>query len=197
MLHACWYMLVHGSTQRCGMLAACTHHISGPCDDSSCPLLLHWPAASALRPRNMLPQASCFLPPCRELFGDAVLGATNLAMIETARSVGAAAKFTGSGGAIITYCPGGQQQVAALKGGPSATAALLLATPRHVWQAACRRPLYVAHVLLPVHQRQVHCASKWHSLRLCCNACRMPQRAMVHKPCSAMQRSWSSSTCPR
>jgi glucuronokinase len=55
--------------------------------------------------------------PCRQLFGDEVLGSTNLQMIETARSVGAAAKFTGSGGAIIAYCPGGDEQVAALQGG--------------------------------------------------------------------------------
>ncbi|WIA36426.1 hypothetical protein OEZ86_007736 [Tetradesmus obliquus] len=46
----------------------------------------------------------------RQMFGDAALGETNLAMIATARSVGAAAKFTGSGGAIVAYCPEGQQQ---------------------------------------------------------------------------------------
>ncbi|KAK8950182.1 putative glucuronokinase 2 [Platanthera guangdongensis] len=33
-------------------------------------------------------------------------------MIETARSVGAAAKFTGSGGAVVTFCPRGPQQLA-------------------------------------------------------------------------------------
>jgi mevalonate kinase len=50
------------------------------------------------------------------MFGDAALGETNLAMIATARSVGAAAKFTGSGGAIVAYCPEGEQQEQRLKG---------------------------------------------------------------------------------
>jgi glucuronokinase len=51
------------------------------------------------------------------MFGDAALGDTNLAMIATARSVGAAAKFTGSGGAIVALCPQGEQQEQALQGG--------------------------------------------------------------------------------
>ncbi|KAK9904684.1 hypothetical protein WJX75_000560 [Coccomyxa subellipsoidea] len=46
----------------------------------------------------------------RRLFGDAVLGEVNLRMIECARSVGAAAKFTGSGGAIVAFCPEGDEQ---------------------------------------------------------------------------------------
>ena len=72
----------------------------------------------------------------RRTFGDAVLGAVNLSMISTARSVGggcnclgscglsracvhgakrlhvaaAAAKFTGSGGAVVAYCPEGAAQ---------------------------------------------------------------------------------------
>jgi glucuronokinase len=50
------------------------------------------------------------------MFGDAALGETNLAMIATARSVGAAAKFTGSGGAIVVYCPQGTQQEQQLQG---------------------------------------------------------------------------------
>jgi glucuronokinase len=50
------------------------------------------------------------------MFDDAALGATNLAMIATARSVGAAAKFTGSGGAIVALCPEGAQQEARLQG---------------------------------------------------------------------------------
>src|SRR6185312_7793822 len=37
----------------------------------------------------------------RELFGDAVLGDANLRMIELTRKHGFAAKFTGSGGAIL------------------------------------------------------------------------------------------------
>ena len=43
-----------------------------------------------------------------------VLGQQNLRMIQIARSVGAAAKFTGSGGAAIVLCPGGQEQVVKL-----------------------------------------------------------------------------------
>lgn len=50
------------------------------------------------------------------MFGDAALGETNLAMIATARSVGAAAKFTGSGGAIVALCPQGEQQEQRLRG---------------------------------------------------------------------------------
>lgn len=52
----------------------------------------------------------------RSIFGDAALGDTNLQMIATARSVGAAAKFTGSGGAIIALCPDGKQQEQRLQG---------------------------------------------------------------------------------
>lgn len=40
----------------------------------------------------------------RKLYGDASLGWKNLRMIEIARSLGAAAKFPGSGGAILIYC---------------------------------------------------------------------------------------------
>ncbi|CAL8464332.1 g3867 [Coccomyxa elongata] len=46
----------------------------------------------------------------RQLFGDEVLGKVNLHMIACARSVGAAAKFTGSGGAIVAFCPDGREQ---------------------------------------------------------------------------------------
>eukprot|EP00879_Flechtneria_rotunda_P025024 GHRR01026556.1.p1 GENE.GHRR01026556.1~~GHRR01026556.1.p1 ORF type:complete len:305 (+),score=81.79 GHRR01026556.1:33-917(+) len=46
----------------------------------------------------------------REMFGDAALGETNLSMVAIARSVGAAAKFTGSGGAVVALCPKGQEQ---------------------------------------------------------------------------------------
>ncbi|EIE18683.1 ribosomal protein S5 domain 2-like protein [Coccomyxa subellipsoidea C-169] len=46
----------------------------------------------------------------RRLFGDLVLGEVNLRMIQCARSVGAAAKFTGSGGAIVAFCPQGEGQ---------------------------------------------------------------------------------------
>lgn len=51
----------------------------------------------------------------RQLFGDAVVGAASLAMAETAASVGAAAKLTGSGGAVVALCPEGERQAAALQ----------------------------------------------------------------------------------
>ena len=44
------------------------------------------------------------------MFGDAALGSTNLRMIEVCRSVGAAAKFTGSGGAAIVLCLNDEQK---------------------------------------------------------------------------------------
>ncbi|KAD3641119.1 hypothetical protein R6Q59_003747 [Mikania micrantha] len=50
----------------------------------------------------------------RRMFGDAALGALNIEMVEVARSVGAAAKFTGSGGAVVALCPDGPSQVEAL-----------------------------------------------------------------------------------
>lgn len=49
------------------------------------------------------------------MFGDEVLGSLNIKMIETARSVGAAAKFTGSGGAVVAFCPDGTEQVKLLE----------------------------------------------------------------------------------
>jgi glucuronokinase len=51
----------------------------------------------------------------RAIFGDAALGAENLRMVATARSVGAAAKFTGSGGAVVAFCPQGEAQEEALR----------------------------------------------------------------------------------
>ena len=51
----------------------------------------------------------------RRMFGDEVLGAINIRMIETARSVGAAAKFTGSGGAVVAFCPEGPAQAELLE----------------------------------------------------------------------------------
>ncbi|QDZ22910.1 glucuronokinase [Chloropicon primus] len=50
----------------------------------------------------------------RSLFGDQVLGKANLDMVNLAESQGAAAKFTGSGGAIVVYCFEGEDQAAAL-----------------------------------------------------------------------------------
>lgn len=51
------------------------------------------------------------------MFGDACLGEVNLRMVEAARSVGAAAKFTGSGGAVVAFCPLGEEQEQLLQGG--------------------------------------------------------------------------------
>ncbi|KAK9052386.1 hypothetical protein SSX86_029015 [Deinandra increscens subsp. villosa] len=50
----------------------------------------------------------------RRMFGDAALGAVNIEMVEVARRVGAAAKFTGSGGAVVAFCPDGPLQVEVL-----------------------------------------------------------------------------------
>ncbi|PIN03514.1 Mevalonate kinase MVK/ERG12 [Handroanthus impetiginosus] len=46
----------------------------------------------------------------RKMFGDDVLGALNIEMVEVARRVGAASKFTGSGGAVVVFCPEGDSQ---------------------------------------------------------------------------------------
>lgn len=51
----------------------------------------------------------------RQLFGDAVVSAASLAMADVAASVGAAAKLTGSGGAVVALCPEGDGQAAALR----------------------------------------------------------------------------------
>ncbi|KAI5651164.1 hypothetical protein M9H77_37169 [Catharanthus roseus] len=51
----------------------------------------------------------------RAMFGDDALGALNIEMVETARSVGAASKFTGSGGAVVVFCPDGPSQVKLLE----------------------------------------------------------------------------------
>ncbi|KAK1311983.1 Glucuronokinase 1 [Acorus calamus] len=51
----------------------------------------------------------------RRMFGDDVLGSLNIKMVEVARSVGAACKFTGSGGAVIALCPDGPSQVKLLE----------------------------------------------------------------------------------
>lgn len=49
------------------------------------------------------------------MFGDDALGSVNIKMVEVARSVGAASKFTGSGGAVIAFCPNGPSQAEQLK----------------------------------------------------------------------------------
>ncbi|KAL9246572.1 hypothetical protein vseg_020090 [Gypsophila vaccaria] len=51
----------------------------------------------------------------RKMFGDAALGDLNIKMVEIAREVGAASKFTGSGGAVVAYCPDGPEQVKRLE----------------------------------------------------------------------------------
>ena len=52
----------------------------------------------------------------RSLYGDAALGAVNIAMVECARSCGAAAKFCGSGGCVLVCCPAGPEQVQKVAG---------------------------------------------------------------------------------
>ena len=51
----------------------------------------------------------------RAMFGDAALGPGNLEMIETPRALGAASKFTGSGGAVVVLCPLGDAQTENVK----------------------------------------------------------------------------------
>ncbi|XP_041999594.1 glucuronokinase 1-like [Salvia splendens] len=51
----------------------------------------------------------------REMFGDEALGAMNIEMVEIARRVGAASKFTGSGGAVVVFCPEGSSQASLLE----------------------------------------------------------------------------------
>ncbi|XP_062151483.1 glucuronokinase 1-like isoform X2 [Alnus glutinosa] len=53
----------------------------------------------------------------RSMFGDDALGALNIKMVEVARKVGAASKFTGSGGAVVALCPDGPSQVKLLQDG--------------------------------------------------------------------------------
>ncbi|KXZ48707.1 hypothetical protein GPECTOR_26g610 [Gonium pectorale] len=62
----------------------------------------------------------------RALFGDAVLGRSNIRMLELARSVGAGANFSGSGGAVVVLCPGGQAQAEALRAAAEAEGFTLL-----------------------------------------------------------------------
>lgn len=62
----------------------------------------------------------------RALFGDEVLGARNLRMVELARSVGAGANFTGSGGAVVVYCPRGEAQAEQLRAAAQAEGYTLL-----------------------------------------------------------------------
>ena len=50
----------------------------------------------------------------RGLFGDAALGARNVAMVRAAQRCGAGAKFCGSGGAAVALCPAGAEQEAQL-----------------------------------------------------------------------------------
>lgn len=51
----------------------------------------------------------------RNMFGEDALGALNIEMVETARRVGASSKFTGSGGAVVAFCPDGPSQVKLLE----------------------------------------------------------------------------------
>ncbi|XP_047330949.1 glucuronokinase 1-like [Impatiens glandulifera] len=47
----------------------------------------------------------------RMMFGEDVLGAINIEMVEVCRRLGAASKFTGSGGAVVVLCNDGPSQV--------------------------------------------------------------------------------------
>ncbi|KAG6502781.1 hypothetical protein ZIOFF_035069 [Zingiber officinale] len=51
----------------------------------------------------------------RQMFGDDALGSLNIKMIEVARSVGAACKFTGNGGTVVAFCPEGPAQAQILE----------------------------------------------------------------------------------
>ncbi|KAI6700756.1 hypothetical protein NL676_015080 [Syzygium grande] len=51
----------------------------------------------------------------RSMFGDECLGALNIEMVEVARRVGASSKFTGSGGAVVAFCPDGPSQAKLLE----------------------------------------------------------------------------------
>lgn len=51
----------------------------------------------------------------RSMFGDDALGALNIKMVEVPREVGAASKFTGSGGAVVAFCPDGPEQATRLE----------------------------------------------------------------------------------
>ncbi len=122
------------------------------------------------------------------MFGDEVLGATNLRMIEAVRSTGAAAKFTGSGGAVLAYCPEGEAQVQRLAGvlcqkpcvfrenghmkgmSPTVSAHAQAAVPCIELPAACTPSLLL---LAPAHHQEhlVRCAQVPHSA--CASSCKL------------------------
>ncbi|KAG2493174.1 hypothetical protein HYH03_008596 [Edaphochlamys debaryana] len=60
------------------------------------------------------------------LFGDEVLGARNLRMVELAKSAGAGVNFTGSGGATVVFCPRGRQQAEELRAAAEAEGFVLV-----------------------------------------------------------------------
>lgn len=49
------------------------------------------------------------------MFGDECVGELNIEMVEVGRRVGGASKFTGSGGAVVAFCPDGPSQVKQLE----------------------------------------------------------------------------------
>jgi hypothetical protein len=51
-----------------------------------------------------------------QMYSDEALGNVNLAMVKAASDVGAAAKFCGSGGAVLVCCPGGEDMLVKLIG---------------------------------------------------------------------------------
>lgn len=50
------------------------------------------------------------------MYGDAAVGLKTVRMVELAKSIGAHANSTGSGGAVLVLCPKGDMQVYSLKG---------------------------------------------------------------------------------
>lgn len=50
----------------------------------------------------------------RRIYGDDAVGQASISLVRCAASVGAAAKLTGSGGAAVALCPGGEQQAVRL-----------------------------------------------------------------------------------
>ena len=87
----------------------------------------------------------------RRIYGDEALGSVNIDMVETARAAGAGAKLSGSGGAVLVCCTGGEQQVVKLIGArapPARSAARLrMAALADHWHL----PLAKVHVARVVH----------------------------------------------
>ncbi|KAG2454510.1 hypothetical protein HYH02_000357 [Chlamydomonas schloesseri] len=85
------------------------------CGDEGLQLLLGHTPTGAERDRRLAELMCANFDLRHALFGDAVLGARNLRMVEIAKSVGAGVNFTGSGGAVVVFCKDGLEQAAALR----------------------------------------------------------------------------------